>query len=42
MHHTSSEQRYQLLANQAVEHAMIVMDCDGFIMEWSAGAGHCA
>jgi PAS domain S-box-containing protein len=38
MHSTSSEQRYQILANQALEHAMIVMDRDGVIVEWSAGA----
>jgi len=38
MHSFTSEQRYQLLARHAVEHAMIVMDRHGTILEWSAGA----
>ena len=34
----SSEQRYQLLVDHAVEHALIVTDEKGTITDWSAGA----
>jgi PAS domain S-box-containing protein len=40
MHGLASEKRFQLLANNAIEHAMIVMDADGIIVDWSAGAEH--
>jgi PAS domain S-box-containing protein len=38
MHGIPSEKRFQLLADQALEHAIIMMDADGVIVEWSAGA----
>ncbi|WP_313178089.1 PAS domain S-box protein [Massilia sp.] len=38
MHQLSSDQRYRLLANHAVEHAMILLDAAGEIVEWSRGA----
>jgi len=38
MHGLAPEKRFQLLANNAIEHAMIVMDADGIIVDWSAGA----
>lgn len=34
----SSEQRYRLLVDHAVEHALIVTDDKGTITDWSAGA----
>ncbi len=37
MHHLTSDQRYRLLAAHALEHAMVVMDTAGIIVEWSAG-----
>lgn len=38
IHDLSSAQRYQLLAAQAAEFALIVMDDAGTIVEWSPGA----
>jgi len=38
MQRPSSEQRFQLLIDQAVDTAMIVADTDGLITDWSAGA----
>ncbi|WP_051971403.1 PAS domain S-box protein [Massilia sp. 9096] len=38
MHGIAPEKRFQLLANNAIEHAMIVMDADGIIVDWSTGA----
>lgn len=38
MRQLSSAQRYRLLANHAVEHAMIMLDAAGTIVEWSCGA----
>jgi len=38
MRDLTSDQRYRLLANHAVEHAMIVLDEAGTILEWSRGA----
>jgi len=34
----SSEERYRLLAKNAVEHAIIILDHDGVICEWTPGA----
>lgn len=38
MHNLSTPDRYQLLADSAFEHAMIITDNDGLILEWSKGA----
>lgn len=38
MRDLSSAERYRLLADSALEHALIITDNDGLIMEWSAGA----
>ena len=38
LHQLSSEQRYRLLANHAVEFGMIMLDSEGVILEWSHGA----
>ena len=38
MQRPSSEQRFQLLIEQAVDTALIVADTDGLITDWSAGA----
>ena len=38
MHDLTSEQRYALLAQHANEHAMLVLDSQGVILEWSRGA----
>jgi len=40
MHGLTPEKRFQLLANNAIEHAMIVMDADATIVDWSPGAEH--
>ena len=34
----SSEERYRLLAKNAVEHAIVILDHDGVICEWTPGA----
>ena len=38
MHRLSSAQRFQLLAEQASDSALIVADTDGLILDWSPGA----
>ncbi len=38
MSQLSPDQRLRLLVNNAIEHAMIMMDTDGVIQEWSRGA----
>ena len=38
LHDFSSDQRYRLLVDHAVEHALIITDEKGEIVEWSAGA----
>jgi PAS domain S-box-containing protein len=38
MHQLSSSDRYRLFAQSANEHAIIITDVEGRIMEWSAGA----
>jgi len=38
MQRLPSEKRYQLVMDQAVEHAVIIMDNAGTILEWSTGA----
>lgn len=38
MHDLSSAERYQRLIDHAIEFAMIVLDPQGIILEWSAGA----
>ena len=40
MHRLNAAQRFQLLADQAIDSAMIVADTDGVILDWSAGATH--
>jgi len=38
LHQLSSDQRYRLLAHNAVEFGMIMFDSEGVILEWSHGA----
>ncbi len=38
LHQLSSDQRYRLLAHNAVEFGMIMLDSEGIILEWSPGA----
>jgi len=38
MHQLSTSDRYRLFAQSAYEHAIIITDADGKIMEWSGGA----
>lgn len=38
MHQLSTSDRYRLFAQSAYEHAIIITDADGKILEWSAGA----
>jgi len=38
LHQLSSDQRYRLLAHNAVEFGMIMLDSEGIILEWSHGA----